>query len=77
MWHSGLMIQLISVVALVPFPAWLQWFKDPALLQQWLRFSPWPRELPHAVGKAEKEKERMKEKQMRSSHRGAVVNESD
>ena len=43
-------------------PAVAQWVKDPVLLQLWqrlqmqLRFSPWPREIPYAMGVAEKGK---------------------
>ena len=37
-WHSGLEIQLVSLVLVVRSPA--QWVKDPALLQLWCRSTP-------------------------------------
>ena len=35
-------------------PAAVQWVTDLALPQLWLRFNPWPRELPYDIGMAKK-----------------------
>ena len=42
-------------------PTVIQWVKDPALLQLWLRFDPWPRNF-HILQVWLKNKERKKEK---------------
>ena len=46
LWHSGLMIQLVSVAAQVQTPIWFNELTDPALPQLQLRFNPWSRNFP-------------------------------
>ena len=60
--YNGLMIRLVSVVVLVPSPAW--WVKDPALLLLWHRlqlqlgFDPYPgTSICHSMAKKETKKD--------------------
>ena len=67
-WHSGLMIQLVSVKVLVRSPAWLSGLRIQHCCSCGVGCScPWIRslacELPNAVGSSEKEK-RKKERNM-------------
>ena len=57
LWHSGLIIWLVSVAFLVQSPARQQWVKDLALPQR-LRSDPWPGNfhMPRVQPKKEKKK---------------------